>query len=530
MRLKAVIVDDEPGVCDLLCALGMWDALSIEIISVCYDGDEALDAILKHCPDIVLCDIRMPGMDGLELIERTAQAGIHTRFVILSGYSLFEYAQRAMLYGVNHYLLKPVDAEQLNQVLSQIRDEIVHEASIQKRQAEAILQDQISLKRAWINDVFSERRCFSMQEADRLFHIHFAQGEYFIFAVCTDRPDLHNENSAFYHKMSFGITHQMNELGESELIAHEDGLYDILCVRDEAITERDVDAALRTLHKEIGAMTDIFGPFRYTFARSCRIRSVDEIPAELRLLRKQFQCRIFFGDADILTGESCSRALAHSKEKMPAISGSELAAAIETCQMDKVESWLSQAASKLKQDSPGRIDAICEINTQIEQACMRLYTAAAADPDMREPIQAYREMTKYVCGISNYIQAIYTFLYDWLSAYKDSVKKQELRPIRLAKDYIEEHLGEPISLEDVAEYVNYSSSYLSTLFHRETEMNFSNYLQKLRIERAKDYLKNSSLSIVEIAERLGFTSDKYFRKVFKKEIGIRAKEYRDLYR
>ena len=105
--LKLIIADDERIIRETISTIIDWKKYDIELVGLCRNGLEAYDMILDESPDIVLTDIRMPGMDGLELIRRIYETDLNTQFIILSGYGEFEYAKAAMKYGVRHYLLKP---------------------------------------------------------------------------------------------------------------------------------------------------------------------------------------------------------------------------------------------------------------------------------------------------------------------------------------------------------------------------------------------------------------------------------------
>lgn len=99
--LKLLIVEDEEIICETLARLTDWSSLGIELIGTCQDGVDAYHMILDECPDIVMTDINMPGISGLELIERIQRTALDTRFLILSGYAEFDYAKRAMKSGLN---------------------------------------------------------------------------------------------------------------------------------------------------------------------------------------------------------------------------------------------------------------------------------------------------------------------------------------------------------------------------------------------------------------------------------------------
>ena len=111
--MKAIIADDERKICMLIRELIDWQALGIEIVDEAYSGTSAYEKIRRHKPEIVITDIRMPGMDGLEMIRRLKREKLDTEFIIISGHKNFEYAHTAIQFGVSNYLLKPLTATDL---------------------------------------------------------------------------------------------------------------------------------------------------------------------------------------------------------------------------------------------------------------------------------------------------------------------------------------------------------------------------------------------------------------------------------
>ena len=115
--LKLLIVDDEKTIRETISSFIDWKSLGIEIVGICKDGIEAYDCIIDEYPNIVLTDIKMPGLNGLELIQKVHDADLNIEFIILSGYGEFEFAQSAMKYGVKYYLLKPCNEEDIIHVV-----------------------------------------------------------------------------------------------------------------------------------------------------------------------------------------------------------------------------------------------------------------------------------------------------------------------------------------------------------------------------------------------------------------------------
>ena len=121
--LKILIVDDEPDICELIHKLIDWKELGLLSLGSCQNGIDAMEIILRQKPDVVITDIQMPGMTGLSLIEKACKQNLQTKFIVISGYREFEYAQQAIRYGVEDYLLKPISKTDLNLVLKRLIQE-----------------------------------------------------------------------------------------------------------------------------------------------------------------------------------------------------------------------------------------------------------------------------------------------------------------------------------------------------------------------------------------------------------------------
>ena len=121
---KLLIADDEKLIRESIVELIDWEALDIQITASCKNGMEALDAITDTAPDIVMTDIRMPGLDGLDLIEKIQNLDSHIQFIILTGYPEFDYARRAIKYGVREYLLKPISEEAIIEAVNHVKESL----------------------------------------------------------------------------------------------------------------------------------------------------------------------------------------------------------------------------------------------------------------------------------------------------------------------------------------------------------------------------------------------------------------------
>src|SRR5690554_4350705 len=120
---RVLLVDDERIIIEGISSIIDWGSYGTELIGTARNGLEAYEFIVMHEPDIVITDIRMPGMDGLQLVQKVRENDHHVQFIMLSGFGEFDYARKAMRYGVKHYLLKPCNEQLITQALTEVVEE-----------------------------------------------------------------------------------------------------------------------------------------------------------------------------------------------------------------------------------------------------------------------------------------------------------------------------------------------------------------------------------------------------------------------
>ncbi|MDR1060964.1 MAG: response regulator [Clostridiales bacterium] len=151
---NVLIVDDEDKILNGLAQLISWDDYGLEIIGAAHDGQEAWDILARSECNILITDIRMPRMDGIALLQRIAEASMGVRAIVISGYDDFAYVKKALLLGIENYLLKPINEDELSATLLTILDKLDHETKDRQiRQYGAdILMDNIILVFDWDSD------------------------------------------------------------------------------------------------------------------------------------------------------------------------------------------------------------------------------------------------------------------------------------------------------------------------------------------------------------------------------------------
>ena len=133
---RVIFVDDEDIEREAMAAIIPWERVDMELADMAWNGVEGLEKIRMHQPDVVITDIKMPVMNGIELIRESQKISPNTVFVVLSGYGEFEYTSQAMELGIRHYILKPCDEPQIVEVLQKVKEELERQNARQQTERE----------------------------------------------------------------------------------------------------------------------------------------------------------------------------------------------------------------------------------------------------------------------------------------------------------------------------------------------------------------------------------------------------------
>lgn len=531
---RAIIVDDERKICNLILELGDWERFGIEVAAVCADGEEGLNQIQALRPDIVLTDVRMPVYDGLELIRRTAELGISAAFVIISGYKYFEYAYSALKYGVIDYLLKPIDGEQLNSVL----EKIVGMLNRKHRQDDTE------------NELRQLNEKIELGHRARMFENLFDQG--------TDFPDTEEKLEAAYQKSFLypcfqvlflrtdrDLQQEINLLlaqkfqeAVKRIFPEEDSFH--LCVESvcqgigvilnfpgnepEAIRNR-----LRTLLYDMKEAAELFGCAWVSIGAGPAAGALAGLQASAREAFRAEQSRLVLGANQIFDAQRLSFSSVRSDMVLTPTKQKEFMALLEAMDPEGLSAWFKSLDDIFHRKPPMSPDVLMDTGDLLAE-WMEEYAASC---EAEKFLQEFRTEKKRILDQEAGTDAVWTGFREAACHFLDQIRQEmsnrEKLPIRLAKAYINEHYAEPITLEKTAEVVGLSPAYFSTNFKKFEKRTFTDYLTAVRLAAAKELLVTTQKTNYEIAVSVGYAEDKYFCKVFKKEVGIRPGEYRKLY-
>lgn len=535
--IKVVIADDEENVCRLIRGLIDWPSIDMEIVGTAHNGVEALDMIRSLDPDLMISDIRMPGYDGLEMIRRAKEIKQNLDFIIISGYRHFEYAQNAIQYGVGDYLLKPIKKEDFMLALNKMHDRYLQrteQMSKEDRMREQIKHDAEKLRASLFAELLAAKWAgtaeLTTDEVNRVYRYAFRPG---IFQVCAVKIDCGFDDQ-FNHAIPI-LGEKVVQIFESLLrgCCYDMGIYrqdsTVYCLMNFDIDQKKViRRQLKTVLDELMMQKAAFEQFEFTLGAGTLCDTV-------RLLRESVAAADFaIGQRLILgTGRLIEDNAAHFSpavvETLLAELNKTMGAALEVLDREAV----LDCVLRLK-ERPELVQLSgCELLSLVEKVCAMYLTHLRNNQIFLSESEAFYESFRVHADRCRTKEELFRFLSLTVGNSLDRViedkKQADTKPIRLAKQYIQKNYSRPISLEEVSGIAGFNSSYFSTLFKKESGSSFVDYLSEIRMNRAKELLRETNLSIAVICGQVGYSDLKYFTKNFKKCTGIKPNEYRKLY-
>lgn len=533
--LKVLVADDESKVCQLIIKLVDWEALEMQVVATAENGIEALERIKEFTPDIAITDIRMPGYDGLELIRMAKEINPKMEFVIISGYRHFEYAQTAIRYGVNAYLLKPIKKDELRETLQKLGErcrEKKEQLSYEERVKMTMKNDEENLRQTWLLDIIHRKNKdllkSSLEQINEGYHYSFQEG---CFSICILKLDGHILDNV--EDLRFMVDKARTAMGrllpeytyEYELAANGSFLYVLLNFKEDQ--KNNVRRQMKILLDEMRIQTGILKDCVVTMALGSTQNDMKELEISLKRARYLIEERLIAGTGKLLEGEISERA-SFADSDLFVDFNTKMSQALETLDAFQVRETMMQLKKQMiaTEDITGH-----EILQMTKEVCnlylffMKNYRIKIED-DFLENYNIGADNCASADELFDYLIRKVTASYDRAAKLK---RQDENRPIRLAKQYISEHYGEPLTLEQISEVAGLSPAYLSTVFKKDTGMTFLEYLSKVRMDMAKQLLKETNLTVADICGKVGYSDVRYFTKSFTKYSGLKPNEYRKLY-
>lgn len=535
MRHNILIVDDEQLIRQGLRARIEYLGIDVDEIFEAENGLMALRLQEEHPIDVVITDIRMPDMDGLELIQEMQKKNNQIKFVVLSGYAEFSYAETAIRLGVKAYLLKPVSNDDLKAAFDKAYKEMEQTASVRQ---EVQMKKRMDREKQVYQQEKALNALFSSQEAGAVTREQlcklcgydekmWAGGAESVLYLAI----LHINKESFEHQRFRPVDHELvrfmirNIFEEIQApcekllvnsLSDTRQMYGIFIGDDKKKLRMEVERIyLRmrsVLEKKMGIYLTI-GVSR------CRSQLEGKETSEARQALKQ---RIIYGKANIYFYEDI-RIL--GEQEFPVSQLHLLEQYIEHNEIFKVKNLVQEIFSEELVKKYGsaylRIMWIRILNLLLHHYERRGRNAA----EIEKILQNYNLLDR-IQSLQEIRQKIIEMMMECVST--ESVADANARSkIQMAIGYIQEHFAENLTVNVLAEHYGMSPNYFSSMFKKEMSRSAVNYITELRINQARELLYHSELSVVDISKKVGYEDSQYFFRVFKKYLGMTPLQYRE---
>ncbi|MEN6316684.1 MAG: response regulator transcription factor [Clostridiaceae bacterium] len=529
--IKLLLVDDEQPILDGLKVLVDWGRLGVEIAGTANNGQEALDKALELRPDLVITDVRMPVMGGLQLIRKLRECLPETKCIILSGYQEFEYAQEAMKYGAAGYLIKPVDEKDLENAIVNIK-EAFNTANMEKEKVEELRRKFYESYPYMRNKLLYSIACGEIRNKQSIqmrlerFGINSFPEQYLCFIV--EFEMLHPDNDLSdedVELMRFAVANIINEIinGKTKgFVFYMLETQVITIVNACDIQAVDMDMLLNQVMHYISD----FLKMPVTIGVSNVYSGFQNISLSFNEARSALKYKLLVGKGKIIPykdlagnmGNTFSIPLEIEKKLVNRIifeDQKEILAVIE----EFFNEFIKNTAITPEEIITSCKDILKQINRSFEEMGMDInkINSLIGRFDAEIVNMSINELKNYFTSLITEIKA----------EVKKFNSKGAITSISHIKEYISQNYSSQITLNTIAEKFYINASYVSRLFKKESTENFIDYLTNKRMEEAKKLLSMTDSRIYEISEKIGYNNPKYFSQLFEKIFGMTPTEYRN---
>lgn len=512
---KILIVDDDASARNGLSRCIDWKKMDLEIAGFAFNGRDAIEFVERHPVDIVLSDVCMPGMDGLELCRILHGSYPEIQILLISGYGEVDYLKTAIEVRAVNYILKPVKVTELEKSIAQAVERI-RDHQLQNEMAEKLRSSMPILRERFLVRLLEgtiSRKDAAIEQASFL------------------GIDLQAEN---YCVLLVSVTRQTSSPMESQLHQLElqeelRGMYSCLRRRGYVVPINDQSSALIDLDEENRLMfaEEVLDALRRKFdcdvdiGFGSEVTDIERLRFSLSVACQAVNQAYFEGHNHVFSAQP--RLYEMNENRCFWDGGSYLTGVLYRSEND-LRAYISSVFAGLKQGAPAK--EIQAVSQEMLLTAIKLLFDCGKQSDM--PVKAAALMAD-IPGfdtLGELQDAVWGFmkeLYELLNNENRTLRQKLIAQIR---EYIDLHYMENITVRQIAESMHYSAAYLTTLFRTETGITINAALTERRMNVAAELLRTTDLHVYEIAERVGYSDVKYFTQLFRKACNMQPTAYR----
>lgn len=523
-KFTIILADDEQHILFGMKNGIAWEQLGFEVVGTAQNGKEALELIEEHHPDLLISDIKMPFMDGLELSKTIHENYMRTKIILFSGWDDFEYARMAISYGVSEYIMKPINYDEMRRLLTDMHEKLEKEYAekVNRDRLEKVYAVSLPLLR---QQFFSQLVTESLEENYREQQIKNLKlnFEYEAFYLVTVKLRERNSEDVL---SELSIKETVKEAFEKIADVYEFGMTDkevfLLCSNKK----HDIDRVTRTVEEASVMINRIFHSGICCGISTCG-KTIEELPflyaqsleaLDYNLVIKE-ECYTYYNDIlPLQKKENDWSAEVEAIEKI-----------ITHCSAEELKSEVEKLFQKLKSGHYNLneyqiviLEILFEISRLYKKYQINSEKDFAGSKKMAVKILSLNTGEELENWLMNYCQLIRSLI------QKKQIDNNVILAEKAMKIVEVRFRDQSLSVETVCRELHVSSSYFSKIFKQETGSTFLNYLINRRMEEAKRLLNMTDYKSHVIGEMVGYPEPNYFSYVFKKNCGFSPAKYRKL--
>lgn len=535
---KVMIIDDEPIIRKGLKNIINWKSFECEVVGEAEDGLDGGELIRKLLPDIIITDIKMPEIDGLSMLRDIKDTVPASKIIILTGHRDFDYVHEALKIGAFDFLLKPSRIEELTSVISRAVKELKFSIDRTKEfeKLNQLFTQNISvLREKLLYDIIYEINTNKENILQKLELFKISSKSFHMMVVQNDSEDSDNKEISQYdrHLYQFGIINTFNEVFTDKFEVIEVTLNNIgIAFLVMPLDGNENISPL--LDKKCAYLQDIinncFG-FTITIAISSKGIILTELPQKFSECREALEHKFYMGTNSVIFHSDVNTFFKYDDHSILEKLQKALVEGIKSGNEASVKERLQDIYSYLKNIDPTKKDFIKNFYWNTISSINNIRLSLLSGEDDKKP--EYSDLSGLYGLVEKCTNAdeLNTLLDESARSITQKVNSYNNKSIKLvlrkAIDYLYAHYNEQITLNEVAERTFVSTYYISRMFKREMGKNFVDFLNEIRIEKAKEMLKDIRYKTYEVAEKVGIPDAHYFSRLFKKYAGVTPTEFRE---
>jgi two-component system response regulator YesN len=525
---KVLLVDDEELDLEGLNRFIPWSEMDMEVIGAVNSGFTALDVFERENVDVLVTDIKMPNMSGLELARRGLEKMPRLKTVFVSGYADFHYAKQALSLHASNYVLKPVDNREINEVLRKVAVELREERERSDRESglhETVPYLKNDLMFRWLEGKAESKKIAALMERYGLASIHYPAA-----VAVIEIDDLAWRLNSFREDQRTCMIEEL--FGTLLQLFQAHGIEHYCTIENHRIgliiNGTDPAELLEHWIQKIRSCS----PLTITIGLGESATCPDAVPLSYHEAKEALSGKLFYGKNRLIRGFDKRPEIIRNTKDLNDILET-MFSAMSRYDLIGIDDCISDLFELVKRlDGKFSIyhfllHAIAELNDQLHSVNEDFYKLIDLEVQNLELIYHFETELIYhfetLGDIQSWLRRKVFTISERLQCKK---KKKNHKLIEEIKGYIDERLGQDLNLRQAAEFVSFSPNYLGHLFKEEVGTNFSDYVIAKRLERARKLLQNPKMKIFEVAYSVGYKNLTYFSRHFKEVYGITPGEYR----